>query len=188
MRNDQRRLYRITMKRLLYSVVCTGALILASIPAIADHVTEPTLPIEGLTLKIWDYPDSTTQIVNCDGSETRAWEKARIEGSLSFQRARADGTSAGADPSEHFRVEIIVSTVTIKNNGDVTKRKDWDAEWRHQNREAHSNTPGRWTAVTSNTYGLQSHLGLWEVVVRVIGDESGVTLQQSCMFRVTPVS
>lgn len=157
-----------------------GAGVLMAVPAVAlaDHVSEPSLAIKSMTLNVYKYPDLSTRINNFDGSEVRTWEHARIEPLLSFEGTKADN----ANPSEHFRVLVRVNQV-VDVARNITK-KDWDADWRHQNRPPHSNTAQRWEVSQSNTYDLQSHQGMWEVFVQVVGDVSLRVLEQTCRFTI----
>lgn len=169
--------------RPLFIAFVLGALLMMSIPAIADHVSEPTLPIAAVrSLDIYDYPNLVTRIGNCDGSETRTWDSARVELRISFEMP--NGRSDNANPSEHFQVREVVSRVTEKANGDLSFRKDWDAMWSHQNRGPHTETAQRWEVVQSNTYFLQEHPGLWHIRFQVTGDISGRVLTAECLFRV----
>lgn len=169
------------MKRTLYIAALVAALALASFPAIADHVSEPTLPIKQIVaLNIYDYPNQVTKINNCDGSESRTWGSARIEPLLSFE---TPFPGANANPSEHFSVRITVSTVTQTARREIV-RTDWDALWAHQNRGPHSVNAQDMEVTQSNTYNLQSHLGLWQVDVQIVGDVSLRVLNATCRFRI----
>lgn len=160
--------------------------------ALADHVTEPTIAIKGLDLQVYDYPDRTTMIVNPDGSEVRDWTKARIEGRLSFEKPNGLN-SDNANPSEHFDVVLRVDQVhqTFRADGTLkaeTIKKDWGANWQHQNRPAHSNTSQQWDVANglegTNSYLLQDHLGIWQVFCRVKGLESLRVLEKTVRFRI----
>lgn len=161
-----------------------GALLMVSVPVVADHVTEPVLPIkEIVALNIFAYPDGASKLVACDGSETRTWVAARIEPKLSFETP--NGSIDNRNPSEHFVVRITVSRlVPDLTGGGFNIVKDWDALWFHQNREPHATKPQLWEVTQSNTYGLQQHQGLWRVEVRVEGLESGVVLERLCDFEI----
>lgn len=150
---------------------------------LADHVSEPSLPIKQIVaLNIYDYPNAVTKINNCDGSETRTWNAARIEPQVSFELQQPDGSPANDDPSEHFAVRLDVFRGFPGRQ--TIWRKDWDALWVHQNRGPHANNPQSMEITQSNSYFLQEHLGLWRVDVQVIGQESGRILNASCQFRI----
>lgn len=171
------------MRRVPYFAALALALALVAGPAIADHVVEPTLPIKDIVaLNIFAYPDGTTKLVACDGSETRTWSSARIEPKLSFE---APNQGDNRNPSEHFVVRITVSRLMPDpTGGGFNVVKDWDAVWFHQNRGPHATNPQQWEVTQSNTYGLQQHLGLWRVHVRVEGLESGIVLERLCDFQI----
>lgn len=172
------------MRRVPYFVALALALALVAGPAVADHVSESTLPIKAIVaLNVFAYPDGTTKLIACDGSEARTWVAARIEPKLSFETP--NGSIDNRNPSEHFVVRITVSRlIPDTTGGGLNVVKDWDAVWFHQNREPHATKPQQWEVTQSNTYGLQQHLGLWRVEVRVEGLESGIVLERLCDFQI----
>lgn len=165
---------------------------LVTVPAVAlaDHVSEPTIAIKDLDLQVYNYPDRTTKIVIGDGSEVRDWNQARIEARLSFETLFQ---GANENPSEHFDVVLRVDQVlqSFRADGSLreeTVKKDWGAQWQHQNRPAHSPGAQKWDAANgpggTNTYLLQDHLGIWQVFCRVTGDVSGRVLEKTVRFQI----
>lgn len=177
---------KLSRRRFLRRSLLLGAapLFVAS-PARADHINEPHIPIKELDLRVYEYPDLANRIVVGDGSESRAWEKIRIEPVITFEKPYE---GANVDPSEHFTVVVIVSRIRELTNPDGTTRpgaaiRDWDAKWKHQNRPPHGNNPYAVTA--SNSYLLQEHLYFWEVFASITGEESGILLEKTHRFRIS---
>lgn len=164
------------MKRFVYSVALVLALILASLPAIADHITEPQSPMVKITLGLSDYSNPNAPPIDC----TRV---AAPFSTASFNNLRANAfvkanRASAADPSEHFEI-----TVEVWTDWDAVRaegRPLWAARWGHQNMPPHSSLS--WRAMLSTDYNMQDHPGLWRVLVTLIGDESGVVLTDDCIF------
>ena len=157
------------------------AVLLTLTPAVADHVSEPTAPIELERVDVYPYPNFADRLIAKDGSETVDWSQIRIEPRVRFEN-KADKLAGGA--SEHFSVRITVSKVFEIGSQRTSIRAMWGAEWSHQNVPPHKPQGGTWEVSQSNSYDLQSHLGLWQVDTKVAGDKSGNTFEDVILFRV----
>lgn len=138
-----------------------GLVVMASVPAIAHHVSEPTAPIQSLQLRLAQYGDTSTTLA-CDGTDVVTFDTLRIEAYA----------QVAAVPSEHFTVRLTVHS--------TDRAANWYALWHHQNVAPH----GR---LRSEIVQSQQSLGHgahdWEVTVLVVGSESGLRFEESCPFR-----
>lgn len=104
-----------------------GAALMASVPVIADHVTEPTRPIDGVAWKLYEYGNQpATLLTACNGTETFAKEDLRID--LHVRMLDVDDR----DPSAHFN--IIVTQNLIEGQA---KRYIWRLLSKHSNVPPH---------------------------------------------------
>lgn len=157
-----------------------GALLAASAPALADHINEPTWPIERLDLWVGHY--STGTRVECRDGQIGTWPSE-------FVRLRANAyidasSRPGGEPSEHFDV-----TQTIMFPWDPERNRGGLYEfdrWRHQNIPPHA--AQRWQIDSTSIDVLRPAIpaGFWKIHYLVEGRESGVDLEQECVFEVVP--
>lgn len=152
-------------------------LLMATTPAIADHVNEPTLPITGMTIDIYQYPNRTETLLSaCDGSEKVTFNNLRVEPLISYTR---DG-NGGASEHWTLRIEVLPGKLV---NGQFRATKTLggsDTIWHHQNVPPHFTAPV-YEATQWNTY--MGVVGYWRVFVQVTGEESGVVLTETCLFQ-----
>lgn len=160
------------------------ALLWIAVPVVAHHALEPTAPVVGLELRIYNYGlgIQTTRLA-CDGLDVIDWKQVRIETDVTVE----------AVPSEHWDQELRVSMVDRFVDGQPRGRRAWDSFWRHQNQGAHRNPPDNSSVRVASTemessennqYQLQDHLGFWLVETTLDGLESDRHLEASCLFRV----
>lgn len=160
------------MKKIIMGVVI-GMLLGLSLPVLADHVLEPTAPITGVELRVYNYPHAATLLTACDGSETVSWNNVRIEPDV----------IAVAKPSEHFDGRIVFAKVLNPGRRE-TVRAVWDNEWKHSNLPPHTNTESlKWEASMGNNYELIPGT-MYEISFRGHTLESQVFYETSCRFKV----
>ena|SRR3990167_3808053 len=169
------------MKKLAPLALVLGLLFVV-VPAAADHIQEPTAPINGLRTNHLNY--STGTPVPCNDLETPFdFDIIRIQAFV----------SAEAAPSEHFRAQVQVWRVEeIKPSGSLVRKADWGIDWHHSNIPPHvrsfafnaDGTAGGWkfTGTGSATYFLGEHPGIWQIVTILTGDASGNVFTDSCLF------
>lgn len=162
------------MKTRLLFVALALALTAIAVPSLADHVNEPTAPIAGVQLRVYNYPHAATLLTACDGSEVViGWNNVRIEPDV----------VASAKPSEHFDGTVIFDQVLNPGRRE-TIRHLWDFEWKHSNVPPHTNTEGlRWEAGQGNNYVIEAGK-TYQVVFRGEALESGLFFLTACRFTV----
>ncbi len=158
--------------------VAAGAVVVPTLPALADHVSEPLFPVEFVRTDVYPYPTFADRLIAKDGSEDVDWDKIRIEPRVKHQNV-AD--KKAGNPSEHFEVRLQVSTVT--NERRMFLDLQWDAAWKHQNIPPHKPRGGSWEAAQTNSYNLGKHLGLWHIRTVVKGMESDNEFEDIILFR-----
>lgn len=151
------------------------ALIAVAVPVMGDHVSEPTAPVTGLTVRIYRYTDPQRTLLKCDGTDRITFDTVRIE----------PGVSVASKPSEHFTVTQNVTFTERLNGQAATTFKQWSSRWSHQNAPAHSfggaDLAKPWEVAQTNQY-LEGRLGFWIVEHQIIGEESGVVFNHRCVF------
>lgn len=151
------------MKRTPYfAALALLLLLLVSVPAVADHVTEPTAPITGVELELSHY-GSGTPIV-CGGVASSTFRNLRIDPIV----------IVSARPSEHWTAKLTM-------NSQLNRGANWYLLWEHQNVPPHARSL-RWVA-GQGSQSLQpgaDYVVTWEVW----GDESGVYFTETCSFTV----
>lgn len=165
----------MSLMRRLFIALALGLLLGLSVPVVADHVSEPTTPVTGLTVALYRYTDPQNTMMRCDGTDRITFDTVRIE----------PGVSAASKPSEHFTVHQVVTFTEQLNGKAITTFKQWGTTWRHQNASAHSfggiDLSKPWEVAETNQY-LEGRLGFWIVEHRLIGEESGATFEHRCVF------
>lgn len=151
------------------------ALTAIAVPSMADHVSEPTAPVTGLTVALYKYTDRANTLMRCDGTDQITFDTVRVE----------PGVSVASKPSEHFTVHQSVTFTERLNGKASTTFRQWGSLWRHQNAPAHSVGGGSldrpWEVAETNQY-LEGRLGFWIIEHRVIGEESGALFEHRCVF------
>lgn len=166
--------------RIVAGIVFAGLLL--AVPALADHIQEPTRPIiqDGSGVNVFPYPFAGLAIQDClDGGETfRGKDFARVEGIV---RAEPNWPDRSA-PSEHYVVhyEVAVTAHFVQPNGQVNVRlaKRSGGFWPHQNVGPHERNP--WGFVQWNEWLMPN--GPVSIDFRLVGAESGNTVQFGCDF------
>lgn len=163
------------MRRALYFVALASLLVLVAVPAIGDHVTEPTAPVTGLQLDVYQYTNPSTTMMLCNGTDQITFDLVRIEPRV----------WVAAKPSEHYTVNVqVVFAETLSGRAAITF-KQWGITWKHQNVSPHATggLAGRppVEVAETNQY-LWGRLGFWTVSATVIGEESGGVFSKTCVF------
>lgn len=146
---------------LVFAALAVG-LVLSPLGADATHVSEPTAPVTGISLRMGEYPGVNQNPLTCDGTEQVTFENLRIEPLV----------TVSAKPSEHWVLRISV----FKGS-----RLDWDVQVPHQNAPPHF-IGTTFEAAQSNQYRLSQEPGPWTVTATVSGQESGARYSTSCTF------
>ena len=155
-----------------------GMLLALSVPAVATHIQEPTIPIEDMGVALFLYPDRSTKLA-CDGDDVWVHDRMRVRVMLGADTQRTS-------PSEHWDAEIKVFTAERGKGEHIRYQLQWDTKWDHQNFGPHKKSS---FAFRANLYHLERHIGLWEVRITVKGLESGNTFDFVCLFtKVIPSS
>lgn len=163
------------MKRFFYFAALVAALILASLPAIADHANEPTAPVVGLSeMRVFDYPHLVT-LIPCDGSAVVTFDEARAEVSV----------LVAGKPSEHFRVSLAYYLGGIDRRGRIVGPYQWSVVWEHQNVPPHiaQDHQNDWEIFQANQKFFD-YTGPATFETKVLGDESGNGFTARCTFTV----
>lgn len=150
------------MKRSLYFAALVAAVLLASVPAIAGHVAEPTAPVVGLELNLSNYASGTA--IAC--GSTVDFPKLRIDPIVTVE----------ARPSEHWRARLTLHSA-------VNRGANWYLDWQHQNVPPHARS-NRWVFGQGSQNLIRG--ADYEVVLEVWGDKSGNYFVQSCAFNTAP--
>ncbi len=140
-------------------LVIIGVVLGLTVPVAANHVQEPSAPIQSLVLQLRDYPSGTPFV--CDGSDVADFRNLRIEGKLTVANT----------PSEHFTVRLI-------RNSSIRAANGYDL-WPHQNVAPHK---ARTSEIFQSSQSMGEEAGTMTVTARVVGAESGVVLVESCSF------
>lgn len=137
----------------------------------AVHITEPSTPITGIVLRVWQYAKPDT-IVDCSTTDD-----------VSIAEVRADVfVRANSAPSEHFTVRTTFDRWETASGGFWMPMSR--GYWLHQNAPPHAaniSTFG-WYGISVDQR-ISDHPGLWRVTVRVDGQVSGQIITSSCTFR-----
>lgn len=159
------------MRKIL--LVMVGLFVGLSLPAVADHVSEPTAPITGVGIRVFDYPNAVTML-RCDGTDVALFDEARVELDV-----RSD-----TKPSEHFTaIREYYLAVPDRRGRLLAPYKD-QTVWEHSNVPPHTPTEGKnWEHVQSN-HRFEDYTGPFTFRFRVTGDESGNTFEVVCPFTV----
>lgn len=156
------------MRNLIVGFIA-GALLLVALPVVADHVSEPTHPIDRLDLWVGH---STGQRLDCSTIDT--FDNTQLRVNVEVLSDRPDG-----DPSEHFD-----ALLTVWHSWDAGRNKGrmlFSDKWRHQNIPPHE--PEVWQADKADIR-VGDMPGFWKVEMKVKGRESGVVLTEDCVFEV----
>lgn len=156
------------MRRFVYLLIVAALMVAVAVPAIADHVTEPTAPLTGINLHVYQYPNPQTTTLSCSGSEVVTFDNMRVE-----SRVTATGT-----PSEHWDERLTLYQV---QGSGLRERIQyiWDVTWRHANIPPHQQIFE--AHQTNQQLGALTGLKLrW--VDTVTGRESGLKFTDSCTF------
>lgn len=142
------------MKRALYFVALAAALALVAGPVMADHVTEPTRPIDAIGWKLYEYGNQpATLLTACNGTETYAKKDLRID--LVVRMLDVNNRN----PSAHFNI-----TVTQNLIEGQSKHYIWRQLAKHSNVPPHDgyidpNFPTyitwQWAIVDQNLEGYE---------------------------------
>jgi hypothetical protein len=146
-----------------------AALVFLPLPAFGDHVTEPTAPITGIDLHVYQYPNPRTTTLACTGSEVVTFDNMRVESRV----------TATATPSEHWNERLTLYQVATNQFGQESIKYIWDVAWLHANIPPHQ--PVFESHQTNQQLGSLTGAKLrW--VNTVTGRESGLVFTDSCTF------
>lgn len=134
----------------LFAALAFGLMLGLSAPVLADHVSEPTSPITGTRMRVYQYTDKVTphqsvrndgglvSFVNgCDGSQTVFFDNMRME---TFVQAKS--VRLNENPSEHYVEQVGLYVVTNPGLSTETMVYEWSSEWKHQNIPPHAKPGG----------------------------------------------
>lgn len=175
------------MKRILYSVALVTALALVSVPAIADHITEPTAPITGTSMEIYAYPNFPTRLVQCDGSETPLTIDGVPADSVRIETFVTSNALRFGNPSEHYTEIVALFLVRDLGTPQETERYEWDTKWKHSNIPPHASAArgNGWESSQNNqSFRVYPAGTVLRFKTQVVGDESGNVFTDSCTFTV----
>ncbi|MDP9143703.1 MAG: hypothetical protein M3N43_03245, partial [Actinomycetota bacterium] len=66
--------------------VLVGAIVFALVPVEAVHVTEPTLPLTGMRVQAYEYPNLQATLLRCDGTDKTTINNLRVEPLVTFAK------------------------------------------------------------------------------------------------------
>lgn len=122
------------MRRTFYFAALAATLALVAGPAVADHVSEPTIPITGMTLRLYKYQElPSTLLTACDGSEEVTFANLRVESLVT-----ASGIGSEGNPSEHYHERLKLEVITQLGQPQQAEKYQWDVEWKHSNIPPHA--------------------------------------------------
>lgn len=182
------------MRRTPYLLALAAVLALVAGPATADHVSEPTKPVDGFAIRLYEYQNlANTLLTACDGSEVVNFNPVRVE---SLVTSTAIGNTG--DPSEHYnervKPRIVVNLGQSNEKEQVPPGSFTYVEWKHSNIPPHAAQVPGFPARTweSSEDGLVIKGLAPGTVFRVYGTltgrESGNFFEVSCTFTVGTVS
>lgn len=161
------------MKVRVLFVALALALTAIAVPSLADHVSEPTAPITGVGIRVFDYPNAVTML-RCDGTDVVLFNEARAELDV-----RSD-----SKPSEHFTATREYYLAVPDRRGRLLAPYKDQAVWNHSNIPPHTPTDGKsWEHVQSN-HNFADYTGPFTFRFRVVGDESRNSFEVICPFTV----
>lgn len=164
------------MRKLLLGLF-VGALLMVSVPVVADHIVEPTAPIIATRLALFEYNNRPATLLTCDGTEIVSFDVMRIELDV----------DAAARPSEHWNHIFTLTSFDANGKNDVV---EWQTKPRHANIPPHEGgkLEGgaiRWEAdeISQGLHGFAPGVKL-RFDSRLMTLESGVIFDKSCTFTV----
>lgn len=177
------------MRRIGYVVALAAALALVSIPVVADHVTEPQTPISSAALVVYAYPNFSTRLTACDGSEVVKRVDGTVAKDVRMETFVNSTSMAAGNPSEHWTEEITLFVVTGLGTRLEVERYEWSAMWRHSNIPPHAKggilSHAGWESSQNNQRLDRYAAGtILRFRTQVIGDESAIQLEAVCTFKV----
>lgn len=170
-------------------LIGAGAVLAVPKLALGDHIVEPTAPITELTMEVYVYPNFSTRLVKCDGSEVlrnldgTVAKDARIE-TFVDSPARALG-----NPSEHY--DETLTLFVVQNFGDPRREVEkyqWRVSWNHSNIKPHAKggvgDNGAESSQNSQLLTIYPPGTVLRVRSDLTGLESGQQLSAQCTFKV----
>ena len=164
------------------------AVLLIAVPAIADHITEPTSPITMYTMEVYSYPNFSTRLVACDGTEVLKNVDGTIAKDLRFETFVDYEARTLGNPSEHWDETVTLFVVRNLGRNNESEQYEWRVKWRHSNIGPHqqngvsSNGPES----SQNAQNMRAYPA--GTILRLRGDlnalESGQALVAECTFKV----
>lgn len=154
--------------------LAAGLLLASAVPALADHVTEPTRPIVSADWRVFPYPQGALDVCQGDGEYhvPPVGENLRMELDISSDPATKE------NPSEHWDVLVVLSeSVGTPTRPAYRNLVSWNVF--HQNQPAHGR---RAMESQSDNLWLDLPAGDYRLEAVVEGDASGVVLEAVCDF------
>jgi hypothetical protein len=175
------------MKKLLITICVIAASVVTMLgfaaPAPADHINEPTHPIESFDLVVEDYANNIP--VDCSGGVAPA-RKLRIQ-----PIAESPEAFALSDPSEHFSTGWQIDRQVTNYKGQVSWVMEERTVWAHSNIPPHSGSPKFNVAYATIEPGQPNggsstvlSPGTYRLVAQLLADASGNHFVQVCNFTV----
>lgn len=155
--------------------IVSGVLLISAMPALADHVTEPTAPVTDAQWRVYPYPQGRLQAC---GPLVDEGQEPYVFSPQDNVRFELDVfTEAGQDPSEHWFTRVVFSELVPGRRDQLREVKQWDLSWPHQNKAAHKLSPEH---QQNNLYNLDP--GAYRLTAVLIGDASGNRITATCDF------
>lgn len=171
------------MRRAL-AALAVGLLLGLSVPAIADHVAESTVPVTEYTMEVYSYPNFATALTVCNGSEILR-EK---DGDVALDARIETFARSATFPSEHWNETLTMFVVDKLGQRNEVERYQWRVAWNHSNIKPHAAGGVGDNGPESSQNSQRLTVFAPGTVLRVRGDlltlESNRQFVAECTFRV----
>lgn len=176
------------MKRFTYALVLVLALVAGSVPAIADHIVEPTTPISETGIEIYSYPNFSTALTACDGTEIPLNVDGTVAKDIRVETFVDSPARQAGNPSEHWTETIALFIVTKLGQPNEVEKYEWAVDWNHSNIPPHASGgigDNGWES-SQNNQNLRRYAPgtILRFKSTVTGLESGLQFETSCTFKV----
>lgn len=175
------------MRKLIAGLIA-GLVIATAVPAVADHISEPTSPITEYTMEVYSYPNFSTALTACDGTEVLLNADGTIAKDLRFETFVDYPARSTGSPSEHWDETITLFVVKNFGQRNEVEQYEWRVHWRHSNVGQHQlgGVGGNGPESSQNSQNLRAYAP--GTILRLRGDlvglESGARFSAECTFKV----
>lgn len=176
------------MKRFTYALLLVLALVVGTVPALADHVSEPTSPITEYTMEVYNYPNFATRLIFCDGTEILREIDGDIAVDARFETFVDYPARSTGSPSEHWDETLTLFIVERLGTSREVEKYEWRVSWRHSNVGQHQlgGVGDNGPESSQNSQNLRAYAP--GTILRLRGDlttlESGQQFSTECTFKV----